>query len=108
MSDKISHERLTKENAAFLGITAVVEDSYGKGDVVLGNCVSCGEKDQLVVIYRGDLNLPEGIKQDDSKLIIKALDEWKGRYGVGFTCGCYAKFHRQVAHIEDRMKRRGS
>lgn len=24
---------------------------------------------------------------------------------LGIGCGCYAKFHRQLAHIEDRMKR---
>lgn len=27
---------------------------------------------------------------------------------LGLTCGCYAKFHRQVAHIEDKIKSRSS
>lgn len=27
--------------------------------------------------------------------------------GIGLTCGCYAKFHRQVAHIADSRMRSG-
>jgi hypothetical protein len=27
---------------------------------------------------------------------------------VGISCGCYAKFHRQVAHIHDNMVMRQS
>jgi hypothetical protein len=45
--------------------------------------------------------LPTGIKLKDT--IHKIYPRV-----IGITCGCYGKFHRQVAHIEDKMKSRRS
>jgi hypothetical protein len=83
---------------------AVVTDDYGTADMMLGDCINCGEEDQLVVKYRKDPELPEGIEVHDTRIIAKPDKD--GKFGVGVTCGCYARFHRQIAHIEDRMKAR--
>jgi hypothetical protein len=50
--------------------------------------------------------LPQGIKPS-TKLIVYR----EGAHGleqikhIGFACGCYGKFHRQIAHIQSRMKK---
>lgn len=46
-----------------------------------------------------NLKLPEGIEVENT--ILKD----KGNY-LDITDGTYAKFHRQVAHIKDRMEAR--
>jgi hypothetical protein len=38
-----------------------------------------------------------GIPMNHASLIYKAMDR---AYPLGVTCGCYAKFHRQIVHIK--------
>jgi hypothetical protein len=61
-------------------------------------CNWCGERVPLIVKPHTALQLPEGI--DISATILSRGNR------LGLTCGCYAKLHRQVAHIQDALKRR--
>lgn len=61
-------------------------------------CVTCGVSTQALMTPHTHLVLPEGIETKSTILI-------RG-YPLGLTCGCYAKLHRQIAHIQDNMKRK--
>lgn len=61
-------------------------------------CISCDEPMPIKLEYLDLMGFPEGI--DVKATILK--DE---HAAIGITCGCYAKLHRQVAHIEDAQKR---
>lgn len=61
-------------------------------------CEICHGQEHMILQYL-ELKLPKGI--DIPRTIIKDTNCL-----IGITCGCYAKFHRQVAHIEDAMKAR--
>lgn len=65
-------------------------------------CHACGGA-VGVLIKVSKITLPEGIKP--GKTLIAYRDEKKAHGQIGVTCGCYARFHRQVAHIQGRMKK---
>lgn len=77
------------------------KDSFGQFGTCTARCSVCEEPNHIVLQYIGDLKLPPGIAVEATIL------EEKDR-GIGITCGCYAKFHRQVAHIEDKINQRAA
>jgi hypothetical protein len=82
-------------------------DKLGKFKVVGGPCNACDYPyPQLCVQYVN----PEGVHFlkglhdlgiDTKATILQDVD-----CALGINCGDYAKFHRQVAHIQDRMEAR--
>jgi len=66
-------------------------------------CVACDAPREALIQYTPlspkHARLPAGIEVEAT--ILKA----EGNY-IGVTCGCYAKLHRQVAHIVDKMEAR--
>lgn len=85
-------------------ITAEGSDSVGKFQVDLpGTCGVCHTNQDVVVSYK-PLHFWTVIKKewqiDPKKSNLNAAAK------MGVTCGCYAKFHRQVAHIRDKMSKK--
>ena len=82
------------------------KDTYGSFTITGGrqkgkkpeNCCYCGKPGLLVKYIKNTFNL-NGI--DVERTILKDVDN-----RIGLLCGCYGKFHRQVAHIRDNMARR--
>jgi hypothetical protein len=69
------------------------EDSFGRFVITGGPCSNCGHALNHCVKYAPrSFELPEDILV--SKTILKTVDNY-----IGVNCGCYGKFHRQVAHI---------
>jgi len=61
-------------------------------------CGSCGADVELAIKYfKKTFSLPNKI--EIGKTILGDV-----RSKLGINCGCYGKFHRQVAHIQDNMK----
>jgi hypothetical protein len=80
------------------------EDKFGKFTLDLriaeAFCDCCGHSTSVRVRYDVQtIRLPDGIKTSDTIL------HTPSHMGIGIVCGCYAKFHRQVTHIQERMKR---
>lgn len=78
------------------------EDSLGKFRVDCpGHCGTCHKDTDAVVVYTTGIwkRLKEmGVDRTKTpSLLLKTKD-------IGVTCGCYAKFQRQVAHIAKRQK----
>lgn len=71
---------------------------HGRIDLKGRMCNHCGHETYCVRIY--DASPPE--VGDDTLDLNRTI--LKGVEFLGIGCGCYAKFHRQVAHIMDRMK----
>jgi hypothetical protein len=87
----------------------VGQDLIGRISVTVGQCGYCLHEG-LRVRYSGKVTLPKDI-EPSTKLILYRPDyistpQKNRKQQLGITCGCYAKFHRQIAHIEDRMKNR--
>lgn len=84
------------------------EDKFGKFRVTGGPCTNCGQGDNICIHYLirdgAYVNLPGGIKPSDTTL--QPAGTQIGDTYLGVNCGCYAKFHRQVAHIETTQKLR--
>lgn len=82
---------------------ANVEDGLIVGSLAfpLANCGVCGKNTKCIYIF--DVVMPEDISVRATILWNRAKEERIDPVGVG--CGCYAKFHRQVAHIEDKRKK---
>lgn len=60
-------------------------------------CIAGEHTPQLMLVYLdGFPHLPEGI--DGERTILVSPEA-----AIGIDCGCYAKFHRQIAHIVDRQ-----
>jgi hypothetical protein len=64
-------------------------------------CCACKEDTQLALSYSdkkvGGITAGltvRGIKPPYNTLVVKTPT-----FPIGLTCGCYAKFHRQIAHI---------
>jgi hypothetical protein len=66
-------------------------------------CGRCGTRTLSISIH--DVQLPDGIKPQ-STILYSGDDEKPFHKHLGIGCGCYAKFHRQIAHIADRMERK--
>lgn len=85
-------------------------DSLGKFILSSGNssgkrheqeCVGCHKNTGVLVKYApSSFNLPTGI--DVAFTILKSPNN-----RIGILCGCYARFHRQIAHISDNLKSKG-
>jgi len=72
-------------------------DDFGRFNLRPGVCIRCGAPSEFTIKYvPKNFKLPNEI--DVKRTILKSSDN---RIGIG--CGCYAKFHRQIAHIVDRQ-----
>lgn len=68
-------------------------------------CDHCGVHDQPTCEIR-KIKLPEGIKPGPTLIGYQKYGvSVRGPKWLGLNCGCYAKFHRQIAHIQGRMKK---
>lgn len=72
-------------------------------------CEACGhERGQCLHITK--IVLPKDIKPGATMIAFKRHQAGRAVSAepiswIGLTCGCYAKFHRQIAHIQDAMRR---
>lgn len=78
-------------------------DGIIEGDFEAGrtDCDACGENTGVTIKIK-KITLPEGIKPGKTLIAFKGP---KAHKVIGISCGCYAKFHRQIAHIEDKVKK---
>jgi hypothetical protein len=89
-----------------------VDDGHIQGAITqtrqfCGNCML-----SLRCIRISIITLPEGI-EPSAKLIAYTTVDYDEDRGtrilqhqfLGIGCGCYAKFHRQIAHIQDKVKK---
>jgi len=80
-------------------------DDFGKFFMEHTNaksCTGCGSiACHILVLYDKGPSLPHSM--DVSRTILK-----DPRNRLGIDCGCYARFHRQVAHIADKMAAKAS
>jgi hypothetical protein len=93
-----------------------VDDGYIKGVVhdKQGICFCCNKTTRVIAFHHiTDVNLPYNIKLKDTilnpepvKLRLRRSGVALQAMSVGIGCGCYAKFHRQMAHIVDNIQRR--
>lgn len=86
-----------------LQFTTTGSDALGNFTVLIpGICASCSQPTDVVLKYavmRLGTNLrARGIDPQSPSLVLKRKRE------IGVTCGCYARWQRQVAHISDRKK----
>ena len=90
-----------------------LDDGLITGTVVTVGKI-CGHCESRTFCVHIDLiKLPAGI-EPSTKLIpytVVDMDEDRGVSLVhyeylGIGCGCYARFHRQIAHIEHHMRKR--
>ena len=81
-------------------ITAIGKDKFGPFvlDTRILPCDACGASNSARIAYTKQPSIPLSIRQEDT-ILPQPLTMW-----LGVTCGCYAKFHRQVAHIETTQK----
>ena len=80
---------------------------FGKGHDKLGaihvqfdECSRCGEEG-VCVRWLGKMKISDYAKKANS-LILKKKD----KQVLGITCGCYSRFHRQLAYIECGRRRK--
>lgn len=79
------------------------EDAFGKFRITGGPCTNCSQAKLMCIHYsRDEVMLPKGIEPSDT-ILRDPTDTY-----LGINCGCYAKLHRQVAHIQDKMRQRKS
>jgi hypothetical protein len=84
-------------------IIASGSDSIGNFEVQIpGFCPKCNENVEVSVHYKSAAAVnralrARGIDPNAVSLILKVPRD------LGVTCGCYAAFHRQIAHI-DRVR----
>lgn len=69
-------------------------------------CEHCQEKTACIEIT--GVVLPKGMTVKASILQDRNVAEPSCIKHVGVGCGCYAKFHRQIAHINDSRMRSGA
>lgn len=69
-------------------------DDFGRFVITGGPCSNCGKDGPNYAIKYApkSFELPDGVEIE--RTILKTTDHY-----LGLNCGCYAKFHRQVAHI---------
>ena len=94
------------------GVIAAGHDSVGKFKVRNNKalepssyrCPSCRKEPGLIVHWDAKIHLPKRILEAPS-FILHSKSHTMVRV-VGLTCGCYAKVHRQIAHINGNGRRR--
>ena len=81
-----------------------VDDGYLRGiiEVKGGECYACGRMTR--VIFVRSLTLPKGFEDFETQRLIFCDSTGTQLDRVGIGCGCYAKGHRQIAHILDSFK----
>ena len=88
-------------------MSATLDDGYIIG-MVLGTHRQCEHCDYKTVCVKiTGLMLPKGMTVKATILQDRKEDEPHRITYIGVGCGCYAKFHRQVAHINDKRMRVG-
>lgn len=75
------------------------KDDFGRFVVGAGNCVHCGS---VGISVKYAPKRFDALGVDTAYTILK-----DPKNKIGITCGCYAKLHRQVAHITTKRKRNG-
>jgi hypothetical protein len=94
---------------------ATVHDGIidGKVDIQKHFCDYCDMGTMTVII--DSFSMPEGIEPQATilgRIITRFTDRpaptppFRSQMRIGIGCGCYAKFHRQVAHIQSKMESR--
>lgn len=84
-------------------ISATGRDGLGTFEVQLpGKCSSCETEQDVVLIYN-TISLTRGLRARKIEAFLPSSIYKKGK-GIGVSCGCYARFQRQVAHIERKRK----
>lgn len=77
----------------------LIEGQLWTNESMTHSCGACdGNFRGLIRITK--INLPEGIKPGKT-LIAYGKDAKPHKY-LGIQCGCYARFHRQIVHIQTR------
>ena len=74
------------------------KDDFGIFEIMAAKCGRCNSLG-IVVNYTPSIKLPEDIHVEDTILGHPSRS-------LGIQCGHYARFHRQVAHIQDKIKAR--
>lgn len=92
--------------------TASGKDDFSTFEVSIpGHCGACDQDTDVVILYNPS-GLAASLKRrgiDASKTSsLLVYNEKNNRRPIGVTCGCYARWHRQVAHISDSQKRRAA
>lgn len=85
-------------------------DSLASFEVLIpGTCKACNKGVEVAILYN-----PSGLAAALKRLGIEVsktrslivYDFKNSRREIGVTCGCYARFHRQVAHIGDKRSQK--
>lgn len=81
-------------------------DELGRFTVSMpGHCGTC-DTDQDVTILYNTASLKKGLHPIDPAFTVVA-HRGKPPHSLGLTCGCYGKFHRQIAHIRNKTVSKG-
>lgn len=77
-----------------------LEDGYVEGRVYFNTqpCGVCGQS--TICVSVNQVTPPDGVKPEDRRQILNRVRMHK----IGIGCGCYAKGHRQFAHVVDSMR----
>lgn len=66
-------------------------------------CGHCNKDVWTVEVKK--IKLPDGLEPSTRLIGYKFVaDKVHSPSWLGIDCGCYAKFHRQIAHIQGRMR----
>jgi hypothetical protein len=97
----------TRKSAAHLDDGLIT----GRLDGALHMCPVCHTRQHCIQIYK--VTLPENVKPQHSMILYRrgtnpslASPDFVPHTFIGVTCGCYAKAHRQMAHIVHNRKER--
>lgn len=93
-------------------LTGNGSDNLGNFAVLMpGHCGVCNEDTDVVLRYHSTqaiAALKKLIGKDPKEVPSLIITVNKKIAQIGVTCGCYAKFHRQVAHISRGRESRAS
>lgn len=83
-----------------LTLRALGSDELGSFQVYIPSvCGVCNTSQEVVLKYT-----PQSLRAGLDSIEVEKTILKKHTKPVGLTCGCYAKFHRQVAHIRNRQQ----
>lgn len=80
-------------------VTVRGEDDLGRFIIGAGKCVHCSKTVVCVKYAPASFSLVSFNIADVKNTLLK---DTKNR--IGITCGCYAKFHRQIVHIFEKTE----
>lgn len=84
-------------------VTVRGEDDLGRFILGAGNCIHCSKTGVCVKYAPASFSLINFNIADVGNTILR---DPKNRLGI--TCGCYAKFHRQITHIYEKTQHKKS